>query len=118
MKKKVSYVANDNSEHTTELACREHDASLDGRSFLCPACKGFGTENGEPIWRSVLDEEATGQAGSFAREIYKKVIVAHKQVPCSVCDGHGWTEAEQVPVISKEVIGWQDNPDEPRKARS
>jgi len=111
MKKKICYVANDNSEHTTELACREHDAALAGCTFLCPKCDGCGKQDGEPIWKSVYDREATAWGGQFARDVYTKKIVGHKQVTCSVCDGRGWTAVEQTPITDERVIGWKDKAD-------
>ncbi len=114
MKKKVCYVADDNSEHPTELACREHDARLVGCTFLCPACNGSGKQNGEPIYISLYDKEATARGGHFAGDVYKKTLVGHEQVPCVVCDGRGWTAMEQKAIIEEKIIGWRDSRDTPQ----
>ncbi len=108
MEKKTSYVAKDGSEHTTEYKCREYEARIAGYCWQCPACKTRGTEDGEEIWQSRYDKEATAWGGQFASDVYKKVLVGHKQVPCSVCNGVGWTADEKEPIMSDEVTGWRD----------
>lgn len=108
VRKKIVYISNHGSEHSTEFECRKEDASLNGFTFLCPACEGTGVQDGNPITESRLDRKATAWGGQFAHPVYSDVVVGYEKVECCICSGHGWTAKEKVAVTEEKVIGWQD----------
>jgi hypothetical protein len=91
----------------TEFDARQYEASLDGLTHECPACKCSGRADGDPIKEEVLDEEAMAHQGFFARSVYKTIVKGHEQVPCEHCDGKGWTAEPLKPVTETKVVGWE-----------
>ena len=88
----TSYVANDGSKFDCEFDCLQHEAKLDGNTFLCPVCKGSRTEKGKPVIK--------------AMDAYTNRLVGYEQIPCKVCDGVGWTEKEKTPITKTKIVGW------------
>jgi hypothetical protein len=54
---------------------------------VCPLCDGSGKVKGKPIYSTVVDEEATGRLGWFAKPVYMKVITGYESDECTLCKG-------------------------------
>ncbi len=108
MREQTVFLAHDDTPFSTAFECKQHEAKLAGKTYICPACEGKATEHGDDIVESREDEDATAWGGQFASPVYRDVVVGHKVVPCSVCDGYGWTDHQKIPVTKQVRTGWAD----------
>jgi hypothetical protein len=46
--------------------------------------------------------------GGYGDPEYLDIVVGHEQVPCTVCNGAGWTEREKQPIVEQSIVGWRD----------
>ena len=90
MKKVTRFETDDGELFVHKSEARRHEAMLYGREKPCEVCKTEGQVDGEPITKCVLDEEATGWGGAYARPVYKDVIAGYNKLTCTVCKGFGY----------------------------
>lgn len=103
----TKFEARDGSMHDAEQSCRQHEASIDGRTHACPKCKTLVFVWGEPITELQRDYESEGYLGQFAPPQYQSVVVGRKKETCDVCHGTGYTTRLMRPITKSEVIGYE-----------